>query len=203
MIKAGLTGNIGSGKTIVCKLFELLGVPVYYADDHARRITNTPEVLEAIREEFGQQVFDTAGTLDRKKLASIVFDNKQALRTLNRIIHPRVRDDYKAWLKRQQGHSYTIQEAAILFETGHYRNFDRVIVVSAPQETRIQRVCLRDGLSRQDVLRRMDNQMEQAELEDRADHVILNDDRKLVIPQVLRLHELLSGWQQNESGAVE
>jgi dephospho-CoA kinase len=203
MIQAGLTGNIGSGKTLVCRLFEMLGVPVYYADEHARRITNTPDVRETIRKEFGDEVFDVEGNLDRKKLGSIVFEDKKALKSLNKIIHPRVRDDYKAWLQRQQGHPYTIQEAAILFETGHYRSFDRIIVVSAPRETRIQRVCRRDGLGRQDVERRMENQLEQSELEDRADHVILNDDRRLVIPQVLRLHELLYAEMQNSSGAKE
>lgn len=187
-----LTGNIGSGKTTVCRFFEVLGVPVYYADQRARHITNTREVLDQIHKVFGAAVFDDDKMLNRQKLAQVVFNDQQALKTLNGIIHPRVHRDYQQWLKHHAQAAYSLQEAAIIFESGSARHFDLVVVVSAPKEIRLQRVMQRENVQREQVLQRMDNQMDQKTLEEKADHVILNDGRQAVIPQVMKLHALLT-----------
>lgn len=192
MRKVGLTGNIGSGKTTVCRLFELLGVPVYYADKRAREITHTPQVLEQILKAFGPQVFDKEMVLNRKKLAEIVFGDKEKLSFLNSLIHPRVYKDYQDWLLNISGHQYCIQESAIMFETGHNKNFDTIIVVSAQREQRIQRVCERDNVSREAVEQRIDNQMDQQMLIKMADFVISNDNNVALIPQVLKVNEILT-----------
>ncbi len=193
MLQVGLTGNIGSGKTTVCRFFEVLGVPVYYADQRARQITNTPQVLDHIREEFGVDVFDSPNRLNRQKLAQVVFNDQEALKTLNGIIHPRVYRDYHRWLQQHPHATYCLQEAAILFESGKADRFDQVIVVSAPKEIRLQRVMMRENVARHQVEQRMNNQMDQHTLEEKADYVIINDNHQAIIPQVLKLHALLGG----------
>jgi len=187
----GLTGNIGSGKTMVCRVFEKLGVPVYHADLEARRLLNTRIVQQALKELFGDGLVDRSGHTDRKMLASMVFGNPARLQALNALIHPLVEKDYLRWRGDRQGVAYTLQEAAILFETGWDRHMDQTILVTAPREERIRRVCRRDGVSREEVLRRMQHQWDEKKLEDRAGFTIHNDGRLLVIPQILRIHESL------------
>ncbi len=191
MLKVGLTGSIGSGKTTVSKVFELQDVPVYRADEKGRFFLDTEEVVKKVTGVFGEKVLKNSGKIDRRKLASIVFDSPQALEKLNAIIHPKVREDYEIWHKRQQNCHYTLQEAAILFETGHYRFFDAIIVVAAPQNERILRVCKRDGVNPEEVEKRMKNQMEQDEKIKRADFVIYNHDPHMVLPRVIEIHERL------------
>lgn len=193
MITVGLTGNIGSGKTTVCRVFEMLDIPVYHADEVAKRFLDSPEVAARLENLLGEQVLDENGKPNRKRIAGIVFRDSERLRQLNALIHPMVRKDFKKWLKMHSTAPYVIQEAAILFETGHYRNFDKTILVTAPERVRIERVCQRDGLSVADVQARMQHQSAQQELEKLADFTIHNDGRLLVIPQILRLHELLGG----------
>lgn len=188
MLKIALTGNIGSGKTTVCRFFEVLGVPVYYADQRARLITRTPGVLDEIRSTFGHDVFEDGNRLNRQKLAQVVFNDQQALNTLNKIIHPRVYLDYQHWLNQHAHVAYTIQEAAVIFEAGHEKRFDRIVVVGAPRQVRLQRVIRRENATCQEVEQRMKNQLDQEVLEKKAHHVIVNDDRQAVIPQVLALH---------------
>ncbi|MCB2222174.1 MAG: dephospho-CoA kinase [Bacteroidetes bacterium] len=192
MIKIALTGNLGSGKSTVAEIFSVLGVPVYHADQEAKKFLFQKEVVDQLVDTFGEDILTTDRTIDRKKLASIVFKNKAALEFLNGIIHPLVRKDLYQWMEENKQHAYVVQEAAILFESGFYRDFDKIIVVACPVEMAIQRVMLRDGVSESDVLSRMKNQWPQEEKIKRADFVIHNDGNRLVIPQVLEIHRTLS-----------
>lgn len=196
MLQVGLTGNIGSGKTTVCKVFENLGVPVFYADLRARLILEREEVLGKVVDAFGKGVLDEAGKLNRRGLAEIVFNDKRKLGLLNAIVHPLVREDYLEWVVQHQDHPYVIEEAAILFETDMAPHFDKIIVVAAPLEIRIERVMHRDGVCREEVLRRAANQFEEEVLVARADYVIHNDDRQLVVPRVLTIDQSLRRMQQ-------
>ena len=190
MIKVGLTGNIGSGKSTVAGIFEVLGVPVFHADKEAGHLLGTTEVMEEIRSRFGDAVF-YRGSLDRQQLANKVFNDSAALVDLNTIVHPRVRKKFIGWIERHDQHPYVVQEAAILFETGFYAFFDVTIVVSCPEDTAIERVMARDGTKREEVMARMRNQWPEAKKVGQADYVINNDGEHLVIPQVLSIHEEL------------
>jgi dephospho-CoA kinase len=200
MQKVGLTGNIGSGKTTVCRVFEMLDIPVYYADAEARKILYRKDVADKLGALFGKEVLDRDGKPDRKKIAGIVFSDPAQLKKLNALVHPLVRRDYETWLEKQSDSPYTIQEAAILFETGHYKRFDKTILVTAPTEVRIDRVCRRDKVSAGEVRARMRNQAEQQELEKLADYVICNDGKLLVIPQILIIHQQLGGNNFTKTG---
>lgn len=191
MLQIGLTGNIGSGKTTICKIFEILGVPVFYADLQARTLLQQEDVKTMIAEAFGSKVVEKSGVLDRKALAAIVFNHKGMLQKLNEIIHPLVREKYKKWVAAQLGQPYVIQEAAILFETGLASQFNKVIVVAAPLNIRIDRVMKRDGVTRSEVLRRAANQFDQEYLLCQAHFVIHNDNSQLVIPRVLDIDNSL------------
>lgn len=190
MIKVGLTGNIGSGKSTVARIFEILGVPVYHSDKKAKDFLSDSEVKEKLRIEFGQTVF--AGTdIDRKKLAKIVFNDKEAIGFLNSLIHPLVRKDFEDWCVINNKESYVIQEAAILFESGFYKLFDKTIVVSCPEEIAVSRVMKRDKVEEDAVRERMKNQWRQEEKMKLANYIISNDNEQLVIPQVLEIHREL------------
>ena len=191
MLKVGLTGSIGSGKSTLARVFSTLGVPVYIADIEAKKILNLPEVVAQVVSLAGEQVRQPDGLIDRKLLAGMVFSNPEMLQSLNGIIHPRVRSHFKAWVLTHSEHDYIIQEAAILFESGSYKNFDKIVVVVAPLEERIERVMLRDGLSREDVMARVDNQLPQEEKTKMADFVILNSDRDQALIQALEIHRQL------------
>lgn len=191
MLKVGLTGGIGSGKSLICKVFEIFGVPVYYADAEAGRLMESdPVIRNKIIRKFGREMY-TGNQLNRKKLASLIFHDKNSLNYLNSIVHPVVRRDFDMWSKEIKNCKYLIEEAAILIETGAYKNFDFVLTVSAPEDLRISRVMERDQVSREKVLERMQNQLSEEERNKRADAVIVNDDTKLVIPQVLQIHQRL------------
>lgn len=188
MIKIGITGGIGSGKSTVCRIFSLLGVPVYDSDSNARRLMNAdPEVTARIRSLFGEGAYRD-GELDRRLLASRIFADGKLRGELNRIVHPAVSRDFLDWAQRQRG-PYVLQEAAILFESGAWRDMDAVVAVSAPEPVRIRRAMRRDSSSEEAVRARMAAQIGEAERVERADYVILADDRELVVPQVLSLHE--------------
>ena len=191
IIKVGITGGIGSGKTTVCNIFKTLNVPVYNADSEARQLSdNHPEIVKRVSKLFGTNIYQH-GHLDRKKVASLVFSNTDLLQQLNAIIHPIVAAHFKTWLSNQKNCPYIIKEAAILFEIGGEKQVDKVITVTAPQHIRIKRVMLRDKLSEVEVLNRIKNQMPQEEKVKRSDYIIQCNDIDLVIPQVLRLHEEL------------
>lgn len=153
----GLTGGIGSGKTTVAKMFEALGVPVYYADDEAKKILYLPEVVDELTTAFGTGILQN-GQPNRASIAALVFNDKEKLARLNSIIHPRVGQHFNNWVQDNVSHPFVIKEAAILFESGSYKLCDAVILVTAPVEERISRVMNRDGVLREQVLQRMENQ---------------------------------------------
>ncbi len=190
MIKVGLTGGIGSGKSTVARVFNVLGIPVFVADDAGREIlAEDPEVQQAVSARFGPRVFQN-GVIDRKELAAVVFNDAAALKDLNALVHPAVRAAFRKWSLEQKG-PYVIMEAAILAENEGYMAFDRIVVVSAPEELRIQRVMARDHVDAQAIQARMRNQVSEDVRLRIADHVIHNDDTRLVIPQVLEVHAAL------------
>ena len=188
----GLTGGIGSGKSTVAKVFEVLGIPVFYADAIAKELMNTNKSLIAsIKETFGNDIY-FEGILDRKKLSAIVFNDPEKLKALNALVHPATTAYTHIWLQQQKA-PYALKEAAILFESGAYRSVEKVIGVFAPQEVRIKRAMQRDGISREQVLGRMNNQMNEEEKMKRCDFVILNDGNASLIEQVMQIHaQLLS-----------
>jgi dephospho-CoA kinase len=189
-LRIGITGGIGSGKTTVARIFEVLGIPVYYADDAAKRIMNEDETLkkEIIRN-FGEQSYIN-GKLNREYLGSIVFKDKKKLAVLNALVHPATIRNSNAWMKCQTT-PYAIREAALIFESGVQAQLDYIIGVSAPVELRIQRAMQRDNITREQVQERMDRQINETIKMRLCDFVIVNDEKKPVIPQVLKLHEKL------------
>ena len=188
-LKIGITGGIGSGKTTVARIFEVLGIPVYYADDAARRIMNEDTALKGeIIKNFGEESYKE-GKLNREYLASIVFNDKKKLSVLNSLVHPATIRNSLLWMKCQTT-PYAIREAALIFESGVQGQLDFVIGVSAPLELRIARAMQRDNLTRQQVLDRMDRQINETIKMRLCDFVIVNDAKKPVIAQVLKLHEL-------------
>ena len=190
MIKVGITGGIGSGKTTVAKIFEVLGIPVYYADDAAKRLMIEDIVLkEKIEQAFGKDIYDN-GILNRAKLSSLVFNNPEKLALLNSIVHPATIADADKWMQ-QQTTPYVLKEAALIFESGSNKMLDKVIGVFTSAEQRIQRVMQRDNISEEAVKTRMNKQMNENEKMRLCDYVINNDENELVIPQVLKIHELL------------
>ncbi len=187
MIKVGLTGGIGSGKSTVAKIFQALGYPVYIADTRAKELmVKDSELVSSIKKVFGEDIYSSNGTIDRQKLASIVFKDKKALEKLNSLVHPAVKRDFKLWCTRQDS-SIVFEEAAILFETGSDKYFDKTILVTASKEERIRRVINRDQTTREAVESRMANQWSQEKKIQLADYIINNEGDELVIPQVLKL----------------
>src|SRR5437868_2262257 len=189
MIKIGITGNIGSGKTTVSKIFEILGVPVFYADDTAKSVmVKDPVLIDALKKEFGSESYFDDGSLNRKHIASIVFNNEAELEKLNAIVHPAVFRAFDNWVTAIKNVPYVVKEAALLFESSSYQMCDKTIMVAAPFELRINRVVQRDNLTRAEVESRNARQFSEEKKVGLADFVIRNDDTELVIPQVLELH---------------
>ena len=193
MTKVGVTGGIGSGKTLICQIFEKLGIPVFNADDEAKCLLNVdPQVKASMMEYFGKDIYDDTG-IKKAYLASKIFNNKDALSKVNSIVHPVVRQLFIRWAKEKEAaFPYIIEEAAILFESGVYQDLDFTILVYAPEELRISRVISRDHASREQVRARMEYQMKDEEKIDMADAVIYNDESRLVIPQILEIHQRLT-----------
>lgn len=191
MLKVGITGGIGSGKSTVCRIFALLGIPVYYADAAAKEIMNTDETLKAqIKQHFGTAIYDNSGLLDRPALGKIVFNDKEKLALLNSLVHPATIRDSEEWAARQTA-PYVLKEAALLFETESFHYLDKVIGVFSPQPLRIHRVMKRDQVTRDEVLARIHKQIDETIKMRLCDYVIHNDEQQMVIPQVLALHEQL------------
>lgn len=191
----GITGGIGSGKTYCARIFEEIGIPVYYSDDRAKQLMITSEsVINAIKELLGDQAYAADGSLDRAYIASQIFSDKEKLSRMNAIVHPAVRDDFMQWGAEQlKTHAYILQESALMYETGSYKLFSKVIVVDAPIDVRIKRVISRDNTSAADVQARIDKQLPSAEKREKADYIIENDGIQPIIPQVIAIHrELLN-----------
>lgn len=188
-LQIGITGGIGSGKTLVTKIFACLGIPVYDADSHAKELMTTDGILiSQIKKEFGDLSYLSDGTLNRKYLGEVVFNQQEKLDILNGLVHPRVRHDFAQWTDRYKDKPYVIREAALLFETGVYRLLDRTIVVYAPEDVRVRRVMKRDHRHEAQVRAIIQKQLSEEEKKALADDIIYNDDSILVIPQVLALH---------------
>ena len=191
MVKLGLTGGIGSGKSTIAKVFISLGVPVYFADIEAKKFLKDPRVIESLRNIFGAQVVGSKGFIDKAILASIVFKDENELSKLNSLIHPLLKKDFQEWCDQHINHSYVVKEAAILFEAGFDRSVDKVLTISAPQEERIARVMTRDQVNRQMVLDRITKQWTDEEREQYADYTINNKDSAMILDAVLKIHEEL------------
>lgn len=189
-MQIGITGGIGSGKSLACRIFNLLGVPVYDADSRAKSLMTTDGILVSqIKKEFGTLSFGEDGSVNREFLAKHVFNDELKLKTLNNLVHPRVAEDFTRWTQQQRS-SYILKEAALLFETGSYRALDKIIVVSAPENLRIARVLQRDKhRSEQQVKDIIRNQLKEEEKLKLADYTLINDESNLLIPQVLNLHK--------------
>ncbi len=186
----GITGGIGSGKTTICKVFEYLGIPVFNADERGKfLLQESAEVRERVTDLFGGTAYDAKGILDPKYLANIVFNDQEKLKQLNEIIHPAVRKDFLAWKNNLKAAPYLIKEAAILIESGSNKDCNTIIVVSADEELRISRVVERDKVKVEQVKSRIERQMSEKERGRYADHIIDNNGKELVLPQILKIHE--------------
>lgn len=194
MLKVGITGGIGSGKTTVAKVFEVLGIPVFYADEVAKQIMVTDRLLiEGIRSAFGMESYSETGILNNKHIANIVFNDAGQLQTLNSLVHPAVFRAFALWLDSLPSSTpYILKEAALLFESDSYKMCDTSILVIAPMEVRLHRVMDRDKVSIEQVKVRMDKQFSDEEKLKLADHQIYNDESKSVIMQVMDLHKRFS-----------
>jgi len=191
--QVGITGGIGSGKSLVRKIFSCLGVPTYDADSRAKEVMTTDRILiQQIQKEFGDLAYNLQGVLNRKYMSEQVFSQPDRLEKLNSFVHPRMKEDYKSWLS-QQTSVYVIKEAALLYEAGTAKDLDKVIAVYAPESIRIARVVKRDPHRNVAAVKEvMLQQMNEEEKRNKADFVILNDESILVIPQVLQLHQQFS-----------
>lgn len=192
MLRVGITGGIGSGKTTACKLFEKIGVPVYYADNRAKELmVDDKHLRQSIIQNFGAESYLEDGSLNRLYLSSVVFGEEKKLELLNSLVHPVVAADSESWnsILERKNFAYSLREAALLIETGSYKLLDKLIVVTAPEEDRIKRVMLRDGSSEQQVKSRINAQMPDSEKIKLADFIIENTDLISLAQQVKDIHE--------------
>ena len=171
----GLTGGIGSGKSTIAAYIAAQGIPVYIADDEARKIMELPEIIHKVQEIFEVNVIEN-GKLNRKKIADLVFSAPNLLKKLNEIIHPAVNENFSIWLKNNEKHRYIVKEVAILFESGGYKKCDKIILVTAPEVVRIERVMGRDGVTKEQVLDRMKNQWKDEDKAVLSDYIVVNTD---------------------------
>jgi dephospho-CoA kinase len=199
-LAVGITGGIGSGKSTVCKIFQLLGVPVFEADLVAKNIMNSNEkVITELTAWFGSEIYIN-GLLNRKKLASFIFESEVWIQKVNALVHPLVRDEFLDW-KKSQGGPYAIYEAAILFESGFYQLMDLNILITAPKQLRIDRVSKRDNLTAEHIIARMNKQWPDDEKRKLASIEIVNDNSVLIIPQIVEIDKKLKNiWQNSVNG---
>jgi dephospho-CoA kinase len=193
----GLTGGIGSGKSTIANFFSEFGIPVYIADNEAKKLMLSYEITNNIRNVFGASVFDKT-ELNKAKLADIVFNDVNELSKLNKIIHPAVKKDFNEWLTKNSNYSHVIYEAAILFESGSYKDCDIIITVTAPEEIRINRVVKRDHTTREQVLSRIKMQWNDTDRISKSDFLIINENLKIAKEEVLKILKILN-IKQNES----
>ena len=193
MKQVGITGGIGSGKTTICRIFEQLGIPVFNADVEAKKLYDDAKMRAKVVKLFGKKVLAGNGTIDKKKLAEVVFNNKASLVKLNALIHPAVKQQFEAWVKKQKGAKYVLKEAAILIESGANKGLDYIISIESPNELRISRIINRDKVDDSDINKRINEQLSDKERSKYADAVIVNDEQHSLIEQVLKIHKKLSG----------
>lgn len=193
MKKIGLTGGIGSGKSYIAKIFEALQVPVFYADEEAKKILNEPAVIPLLNKALETNILDDkTGLADRKKIASIVFSEPDKLKKLNQIIHPLVEQNFIHWCQKNRQQKYVIKEAAILFESGSYKHLDGVICVISPMELRLKRVAARDQQPETEILKRMQHQWSDEERIARSNWIIHNSEQVALLSQVLAVHHKIT-----------
>jgi dephospho-CoA kinase len=189
MIKVGITGGIGSGKSMVCRVFSMLGVPVYNADTAAGYLTETdPAIRDSLIALMGSDIYE-GGLLNRSKMSALIFNDKPLLVKVNQIIHPVVASHFLLWCTQNEHHAYVIQESAILFESKAYLIFDKYVTVTSPEEIRIQRVISRKEMTLEKVRAIIQNQLPEQEKIVRSHYVVINDGLQPVLPQILQLHE--------------
>ena len=193
----GLTGGIGSGKTTIANYFATMGIPVYIADDAAKKVMQSENIVQQIKTTFGDSIFEKE-ILNRSKLAEIVFNNADKLAQLNAIVHPAVKSDFELWLQENKKYDYVIYEAAILFESGRYKECDIIITVTAPEEIRIERVVKRDNTTREQVLSRMKMQWNDEKRISLSNFVINNSNLKIAKEEVVKILKILN-IKQNQS----
>lgn len=190
MKKIGITGGIGSGKTYVASVFQSLGIPIFNADIQAKKLmTFSRKLIKLVKEEFGNDIYKDSD-LNKEKLASIVFSNSDKLQKLNSLVHPIVKEEFNNWCKKQTS-PYVIKEAAILFESNSHIGLDAVICVSAPLELRIERLLNRDDCSEKEIKKRIENQISQEEKQKLSDYIIVNDEKELLLPKIIKIHKEL------------
>ncbi|MFN8257313.1 MAG: dephospho-CoA kinase [Bacteroidales bacterium] len=193
MIKVGLTGGIGCGKSTVGKIFIALGVPLYDSDYEAKQLyVKDLQLKTDLISIFGKEVYLSNGNINKEYLSKIVFTDKNRLDELNKLVHPLVKRNFEAWQNSHFNEKYIIKEAAILFESGAYKQVDKIVLVVSPEELRIKRIIERDKLSVEQVKQKMNQQMIQDELVKRSDYIIVNDENKALLPQVLNIHNILA-----------
>jgi dephospho-CoA kinase len=203
MIKIGITGNIGSGKTTVCQIFEQLDIPIYYADARAKSLMqSSSQLISEIQETFGKDMYLENGVLDREKLANRVFSDEEALRTLNKLVHPIVFEDIQKWMQQNEKNNkkIAIEEAALTFEAGHSSYFDLMITVVAPERKLLERVVQRDKVKRKEVQQRLDRQWPQHKKALQSDIIILNDGAHSLIFQV---QNIIDRWHLPVSKSID
>lgn len=186
----GLTGGIGSGKSTVAKYIASKGIPVYIADEEAKKIMENSAVIEEVQALFKENILDKKKKLDRKKIASIVFQDPDKLNQLNKIVHPKVKEHFEEWLMKHQNYSYVVKEVAILFETGGDKDCDKIILVTAPENVKIERVLLRDKITKEEIIKRMKNQLSDDEKSKKSDFVLSNvnlNDTFIKIDEILKI----------------
>lgn len=198
MVKViGLTGGIGSGKTTIANFFKEKGVPVYISDDEAKKVMQSIEIIDKIKSAFGETLFEN-NVLNRAKLAEIVFNNADKLAQLNAIVHPAVKKDFENWLQQHKNDQFVVYEAAILFESGRYKECDYIVTVTAPIEVRIERVIKRDNTTREQVLSRMEMQWNDEKRISLSNFVINNSNLKIANEEVVKILKILN-IKQNQS----
>jgi dephospho-CoA kinase len=187
-MKIGVTGGIGSGKTSVCRVFNVLGIPVFSADAAGRKIMDSDnDIIEKVKAIAGKNVY-SSGTLDRIELARLIFNDADLLKEINKVVHPVIFENFMVWVKSVSA-PYSIMEAAILIESGGAALVDRIVTVVAPVEERVERVMRRNNLTREQVFDRIKNQMTDEEKIRQSDYVIYNSEHEMIIPDILKIHE--------------
>lgn len=202
MLRVGITGGIGSGKTTVCKIFQTLGISVFDADRSAKRLMAEDNGLKSqLIDHFGVAAFGADGSLDRKYLAQKVFNNEEELTHINQLIHPFVLKDYESWLMKIPTSPYSIREAAIMLESGTYKDLDVIILIDSPDELRIKRVIQRDKRTEAEVQSIISRQWPMEKKRKFASFIIQNNEKQFLIPQILHLHELLTSQSEHNTSA--
>lgn len=190
-ITVGVTGGIGSGKSTVCNVFKILGVPVFEADKVGKELLNRNEKVKSeVTRLYGEGIYNSDGTVNRKKLAGIIFNDEIQLQKVNKIVHPQVKIEFEKWLQNQHS-QYVIHEAAILFESGFYKLMDFKILITAPEKQRIEWVMKRDNLNENQIRERMKRQWPEEKKQKLADVVLHNDNRNLLIPLIIKMDKKL------------